>query len=124
VATVRYLVADVDAAVAFYAALGFVLAERWGPPFAVMTHGDLTLWVSGPGTSAARTLPDGSEPRPGGWNRLVLEVPDLDAAVSGLKSKGGRFRSDPISGPGGRQVLCEDPSGNPVELFQPRSEAT
>ena len=123
-ATVRYLVADVDAAVAFYAALGFVLAERRGPPFAVMTHGDLTLWVSGPGTSAARTLPDGSEPRPGGWNRLVLEVPDLDAAIPGLKSKGARFRSEPISGPGGRQVLCEDPSGNPIELFQPRSEAT
>ena len=119
-ATVRYLVKDVDAAIAFYSALGFELADRWGPPFAVMKLGDLPLWVSGPGTSAAKTLPDGSEPRPGGWNRFVIEVPDIDATVSELTSKGGRFRSAPIAGPGGRQVLCEDPSGNPIELFEPR----
>lgn len=84
-ATIRYLVSDVDSAIAFYSALGFVLAERMGPPFAVMKLGDLTLWVSGPGTSAARALPDGSLPKPGG-----------------------------------RQVLCEDPSGNPIELFEAR----
>ena len=119
-ATLRYLVSDVDASIAFYSALGFELVDRWGPPFAVMKRGDLILWVSGPGTSAAKVLPDGSEPRPGGWNRFVLEVPDIDAAMAGLKAKGGRFRSEPIKGPGGRQVLCEDPSGNPIELFEPR----
>jgi len=117
-ATVRYLVRDVDAAVAFYTALGFELVDRWGPPFAVMKKGDLTLWVSGPGTSAAKTLPDGSQPQPGGWNRFVFEVPDIDVAVRDLSVKGGRFRSEPIQGPGGRQVLCEDPSGNPIELFE------
>ena len=117
-ATVRYLVKDVDTAIAFYAALGFVLADRWGPPFAVMKLGDLTLWVSGPGTSAAKVLSDGSQPQSGGWNRFVIEVPNIDAAVSEVRAKGGRFRSDPIQGPGGRQVLCEDPSGNPIELFE------
>ena len=120
VATIRYLVKDVDAAISFYSALGFELADRWGPPFAVMKLGDLTLWVSGPGTSASKTLPDGSEPQPGGWNRFVIGVPDIDVAVSQLSSKGGRFRSEPIQGPGGRQVLCEDPSGNPIELFEAR----
>ena len=119
-ATVRYLVKEVDEAISFYSALGFVLADRWGPPFAVMQLGDLTLWVSGPSTSASKTLPDGSEPEPGGWNRFVIEVPDIDAAIRELSAKGGRFRSEPIAGPGGRQVLCEDPSGNPVELFEAR----
>jgi predicted enzyme related to lactoylglutathione lyase len=119
-ATVRYLVTDVDAAIAFYSAIGFVLADRRGPPFAVMKLGDLTLWVSGPASSAAKALPDGSQPRPGGWNRFVIEVQDIDAAVRDLAGKGGRFRSDPIEGPGGRQVVCEDPSGNPIELFQAR----
>ena len=118
-ATVRYLVNDVDAAIAFYSALGFELADRWGPPFAVMKLGDLTLWVSGPGTSASKPLSDGSKPHPGGWNRLVIEVGDLDATVTELSAKGGRFRSEPIQGPGGRQVLCDDPSGNPIELFEP-----
>ncbi len=117
-ATVRYLVTDVDAAIAFYTALGFVLADRWGPPFAAMKLGDLTLWVSGPGTSASKALPDGSLPKPGGWNRFVVEVPNIDTAVSELAAKGGRFRSEPIQGPGGRQGLCEDPSGNPIELFE------
>lgn len=119
-ATLRYLVDDVDAAVAFYEALGFEMADRWGPPFAVMTLGDLTLWVSGPGTSASKALPDGSTPRPGGWNRFVIEVEDIEASMRGIAARGGRFRSDPIQGPGGRQVLCEDPSGNPVELFEPK----
>jgi predicted enzyme related to lactoylglutathione lyase len=120
VATLRYLVDDVDAAVAFYEALGFEMADRWGPPFAVMTLGDLTLWVSGPGTSASKALPDGSTPRPGGWNRFVIEVEDIEASMRGIAAQGGRFRSDPIQGPGGRQVVCEDPSGNPVELFEPK----
>jgi predicted enzyme related to lactoylglutathione lyase len=120
VATVRYLVKDVDASIAFYSAVGFTLADRRGPPFAIMQLGDLTLWVSGPGTSASRPLADGSQPLPGGWNRFVIEVPDIEAAVRALSAKGGRFRSDPISGPGGRQVLCDDPSGNPIELFEAR----
>ncbi|MCI0330406.1 MAG: VOC family protein [candidate division Zixibacteria bacterium] len=117
-ATVRYLVKDVDSAISFYSALGFELADRPGPPFAVMKKADLTLWVSGPGASASRTLPDGSEPRPGGWNRFVIEVSDIEAAMRELLSKGAHFRSEPIAGPGGRQVLCEDPSGNPIELFE------
>ncbi len=118
-AIVRYLVTDVDASIAFYAVLGFDLADRWGPPFAIIRKGDLDLWISGPGTSASKPLPDGSQPTPGGWNRFVVEVADIDAAMNDLKAKGGRFRSEPIKGPGGRQVLCEDPSGNPIELFEP-----
>ena len=117
-ATVRYLVQDVDAALAFYEALGFALTERWGPPFAMLARGDLSLWLSGPGTSAARPLPDGSVPQPGGWNRMVIEVADLDAALAALRQTGAHSRSEPVAGPGGRQVLVEDPSGNPIELFQ------
>lgn len=117
-ATVRYLVKDVDAAIPFYSTLGFELVDRWGPPFAVMKLADLTLWVSGPGTSASKPLPGGLIPQSGGWNRFVIEVADIDAAVKEVSAKGGRFRSEPIQGPGGRQVLCEDPSGNPIELFE------
>lgn len=117
-ATVRYLVEDVDAALPFYLALGFREVKRMGPPFAILARGDLTLWISGPASSAARTLPDGSIPRPGGWNRLVIEVDDLDATIARLKATGTRFRSDPITGPGGRQVLALDPS---VELFEART---
>ena len=117
-ATVRYLVHDVDAALAFYEALGFALTERWGPPFAMLARGDLSLWLSGPGTSAARPLPDGSVPQPGGWNRVVIKVIDLDAALAAVRQTGAHCRSEPIAGPGGRQVLVEDPSGNPIELFQ------
>lgn len=120
-AVVRYLVHDVDAALPFYRALGFRLSERWGPPFAIVKRKSLALWLSGPGTSARRKLKDGSTPEPGGWNRLVLEVPDLDATVAALKAAGARFRGRPIQGPGGRQVLVEDPSGNPIELFEPRA---
>lgn len=117
-ATVRYLVRDVDAALAFYQALGFALTERWGPPFAMLARGDLSLWLSGPGTSAARPLPDGSVPQPGGWNRLVIKVNDLQASLAALGAIGARCRSEPVAGPGGRQVLVDDPSGNPIELFQ------
>ena len=118
-ATLRYLVTDVDDAIAFYTGhLGFELAERMGPPFAMVRRGDLTLWLSGPGTSAARPMPDGRVPEPGGWNRLVIEVDDIEAAVAQLKSAGTTFRNDVLSGPGGKQVLVEDPAGNPVELFQ------
>ena len=120
-ATVRYLVRDVDAALPFYEALGFAVTERWGPPFVMLARRDLSLWLSGPGTSASRPLPDGSVPRPGGWNRLVIEVDDLTAAMSALRESGARFRSEPVSGPGGQQVLVEDPSGNPIELFEAKA---
>ena len=121
-ATIRYLVDDVDAALPFYAALGFAEDERWGPPFAMVERGDLTLWLSGPDSSARRALPDGSVPAPGGWNRLVIEVDDLAAATAAIRPTGARFRSEPVKGPGGTQVLVEDPSGNPVELFEARGD--
>jgi len=117
-ATVRYLVRDVDSALPFYEALGFSVEERWGPPFVMLSLGDLTLWLSGPGTSASRALSDGSVPQPGGWNRLVIEVPSIEAAMASLRHVGARFRSEPVQGPGGTQVLVEDPSGNPIELFE------
>ena len=118
-AIVRYIVDDVDAALAFYGALGFSLAERWGPPFAIVKRDDLTLWLSGPGTSARKPMADGALPAPGGWNRLVIDVADLDETMSKLGADGIRFRGAPVAGPGGRQLLAEDPSGNPIELFEP-----
>jgi catechol 2,3-dioxygenase-like lactoylglutathione lyase family enzyme len=118
-AIVRYLVHDVDAAVEFYALLGFALEARWGPPFAIVKRADLQLWVSGPGTSASRPLQDGSQPAPGGWNRLVVECTELPQTMAALRAAGVHFRSEPITGPGGTQVLLDDPSGNAVELFQP-----
>lgn len=117
-AIVRYLVNNVDAALPFYLALGFAEIERWGPPFVIVQREDLQLWLSGPGTSASKPLPDGSIPSPGGWNRLVIQVEDLDSAVASLKNIGTTFRSEPVAGPGGRQVLVNDPSGNPIELFE------
>lgn len=120
---IRYLVNDVDAAIGFYKLLGFKLAERWGPPFAVVKKGTLSLWLSGAGTSARKTLKSGATPEPGGWNRLVLPVKDIGALVAKLEAQGVRFRAKPIKGPGGQQALVEDPSGNPIELFQPRDEA-
>jgi catechol 2,3-dioxygenase-like lactoylglutathione lyase family enzyme len=119
VAVIRYLVNDVDVALEFYIdMLGFELVEKWGPPFAMVKRDDLTLWLSGPGSSASRPLTDGSKPAPGGWNRLVLETDDLASLVEKLKRSGARLRSDIVSGPGGKQVLVDDPSGNPVELFE------
>ena len=116
---IRYLVSDVDAAVAFYVnTLGFALVEKWGPPFAMVKRDDLTLWLSGPGSSASRPLADGSKPLPGGWNRLVLETDDLVSLVEKVRQSGARFRSEIVSGPGGRQILVNDPSGNPIELFE------
>ena len=118
-AVIRYLVNDVDVAVAFYLdILGFELVEKWGPPFAIVKRGDLTLWLSGPGSSASRPLANGSKPLPGGWNRLVLETDDLVSLVQKLTQSGARFRSEIVSGPGGKQVLVDDPSGNPIELFE------
>jgi catechol 2,3-dioxygenase-like lactoylglutathione lyase family enzyme len=117
-ATVRYLVRSVDESLPFYLALGFEIIERWGPPFVILKREDLLLWLSGPSTSASKPLTDGSIPEPGGWNRLVLPVDDLEASMASLRSAGARFRSEPVEGPGGRQVLVEDPSGNPIELFE------
>ena len=118
-AVIRYLVSNVDAAVEFYTGmLDFALVEKWGPPFAIVERGDLTLWLSGPVSSAARPLPDGSKPVPGGWNRLVLETDDLISLVAKLTQAGAHFRSDIVSGPGGKQVLVDDPSGNAIELFE------
>lgn len=116
--TVRYLVHDVDAVLPFYEALGFRQADRWGSPFAILERQGLALWLSGPGTSAARPMPDGAKPVPGGWSRIVIEVDDLDATIGRLRATGARFRNEPVDGPGGRQVLAEDPSCNPVELFE------
>jgi len=119
VAVVRYLVSDVDIAVEFYInMLGFDLVERWGPPFAMVKRDDLTLWLSGPGSSASRSLNDGSNPAPGGWNRLVLETDNLVTLVAKLRSSGAHFRGEIVSGPGGKQILVQDPSGNPIELFE------
>lgn len=119
-ATIRYLVRSVDAAVTFYTAhLGFELERRMGPPFAIVRRGDLRVWLSGPESSAARPMPDGRRPEPGGWNRLVIEVADLQTTVQQLKLSGVIFRNEILSGPGGKQILLEDPSGNPIELFQP-----
>lgn len=116
---VRYIVEDVDAALDFYTRhLGFVLVERPGP-IAIVERDGLRLWLAGPGTSARRPMPDGRAPEPGGWNRLVIEVGDIEAMVAALRAEGARFRNEVISGPGGRQILVDDPSGNPVEIFQP-----
>ncbi len=119
----RYIVDDVDASLLFYRALGFKLADRWGPPFAVMKGHGLSLWLSGPGTSARKKLKSGEVPEPGGWNRLVIPVKDLAATVEKLQGPGVKFRATPIKGPGGQQALIEDPSGNPVEIFQPKAES-
>ena len=124
-AAVRYLVADVDRAVAFYVEhLGFTPVEQMGAAFAQVRRGDLTLWLSGPTSSAARPMPDGRQPVAGGWNRFVLEVDDLATRVEAMRDAGVTFRNAIVTGPGGKQILVEDPSGNPVELFEPtRPEA-
>jgi catechol 2,3-dioxygenase-like lactoylglutathione lyase family enzyme len=120
VATVRYLVHDVDASVAFYTQhLGFELRQQFAPAIAIVARGDLTLWLAGPTASAARPMPDGRRPEPGGWNRFVIEVAELARFVEELERDGVTFRNDIVTGPGGRQILCEDPSGNVVELFEP-----
>jgi catechol 2,3-dioxygenase-like lactoylglutathione lyase family enzyme len=120
-AVVRYLVGNVDEALVFYTdRLGFELEQRMGPAFAIVARDGLELWLSGPQTSAAQPMPDGREPEPGGWNRLVLTVDDLEATVAGLRDAGATFRNEIVTGPGGKQVLVEDPAGNVVELFEPR----
>ena len=120
-ATVRYIVGDVDRAVAFYTGpLGFTLDQQMGAAFASVSRDDLTVWLSGPASSASRPMPDGRQPVPGGWNRLVLEVHDLAALVSDLRAAGLGFRNDVVTGPGGQQILVDDPDGNPIELFEGR----
>ncbi|PKB80504.1 MAG: glyoxalase [SAR202 cluster bacterium Io17-Chloro-G9] len=118
-ATVRYFVSDVDEAIAFYTQqLGFSLEQNFGP-FAIVSKDDLSIWLSDPRTSAARPMTDGSIPESGGWNRLVIQVDDLASLVEKLRGEGVHFRNEIISGPGGKQILAEDPAGNPIELQQP-----
>ena len=118
---VRYMVDDVDAAVAFYTThIGFSLLSNAAPAFADVIRGNLRLLLSGPTSSAGRPMPDGRTPAPGGWNRIHLIVEDIAAEVERLRAAGVEFRNNVVKGPGGSQILLEDPSGNPVELFQPR----
>lgn len=119
-ANVRYLVDDVQAAIDFYTKhLGFEVRTNYAPAFADVTRGHLRLLLSGPTSSAGRPMPDGARPGPGGWNRIHLLTDDLDAEVERLRGEGVRFRNDVVAGPGGRQILLQDPAGNLVELFQP-----
>jgi catechol 2,3-dioxygenase-like lactoylglutathione lyase family enzyme len=125
--SVRYIVYDVDEAIAFYRdQLGFTEVMHPAPTFAMLARGDLRLVLSAPGggPGGGAAMPDGTIPTPGGWNRFSLEVPDLVAAVEALRASGAHFRNDIVSGVGGKQILIEDPSGNLVELFEPsRDEA-
>ena len=118
-ATIRYLVGDVERSVAFYTTnLGFRLDQNMAPAFARVSQRDLTLWLAGPQSSAARPMPDGRRPEPGGWNRFVIELEDIETRVEQMKSAGLRFRNEVVKGPGGKQILLEDPDGNVVELFE------
>jgi catechol 2,3-dioxygenase-like lactoylglutathione lyase family enzyme len=119
-ATFRYLVNDLEPSIQFYTQhLGFELVEQMGSALAIVSNGDLNLWLSGPQTSAARPMPDGRKPEAGGWNRFVIQVDDIESLVNSMKHAGVSFRNNVITGPGGKQILAEDPSGNPIEIFQP-----
>jgi catechol 2,3-dioxygenase-like lactoylglutathione lyase family enzyme len=122
--SVRYITDDVDAAVDFYAGrLGFNVEMRPGPGFAMLSRGDLRLLLNAPGAGGAgQPMPDGRRPEPGGWNRIQIEVPNLEREVEALREAGASFRSDIVAGQGGSQILLEDPSGNPIELFQPAGD--
>jgi catechol 2,3-dioxygenase-like lactoylglutathione lyase family enzyme len=118
--SVRYMVDDVDQAVDFYIRhFGFELGRDASPAFADVVRGDLRLLLAGPTSSAGRPMPDGRKPGPGGWNRIHFVVDDIESEVQRLRSAGLSFRNDIVSGPGGQQILVDDPSGNPIELFQP-----
>ena len=118
---VRYMVDDVEQAIAFYTThLGFEVLSNQAPAFADVLRGNLRLLLSGPSSSAGRPMPDGRQPEPGGWNRIHLIVDDLASEVERLRASGLSFRNDIVKGPGGAQILLDDPSGNPIELFQPR----
>ena len=119
---VRYIVHDVDAAIDFYTELlGFKLEMHPAPPFAMLSRGDLRLVLSAPNPmgGGGQSMPDGTKPQPGGWNRFAIEVDDLPAMVEALRREGVHFRNDIVTGVGGKQIILDDPSGNPVELFQP-----
>ena len=119
---VRYMVDDVQVAIGFYTSyLGFTLRSSAAPAFADVTRGNLRLLLAGPASSAGRAMPDGRKPGPGGWNRIHLIVPDIDGEVDRLRADGVSFRNDIVTGPGGKQILIEDPAGNVVELFEPAS---
>ena len=122
IVNVRYMVNDVDKAIAFYTKdLDFELLTNASPAFADVRRGNLRLLLSGPASSAGRPMPDGAKPGPGGWNRIHFIVEDIDGDVGRLRQTGASFRNDIVSGPGGKQILLQDPSGNVVELFQPAS---
>jgi catechol 2,3-dioxygenase-like lactoylglutathione lyase family enzyme len=117
---VRYLVDDVEASIAFYTTnFGFTVLSNMAPAFADVVRGNLRLLLSGPKSSAARPMPDGRQPEPGGWNRIHLIVDDIHAEVERLNAADVTFRNEVIEGPGGQQIVLDDPSGNPIELFQP-----
>ena len=120
-ARVSYIVDDVEEAVAFYTSnLGFEVKRNFAPAIAILMHGNLTLLVSGPKASASKPMLDGTTPCPaGGWNRILLDFDDLESVVAKLKANGVKFRNEILDGVGGRQIICEDPSGNVVELTQP-----
>jgi catechol 2,3-dioxygenase-like lactoylglutathione lyase family enzyme len=120
-ATVRYLVSDVRRALEFYVdTLGFETNQEMLPAFASVRKGDLELWLAGPASSAARSMPDGRQPVAGGWNRFVIETDDLADLIDRLRASGATLRNDTVSGPGGKQILVDDPDGNPIELFEAR----
>jgi catechol 2,3-dioxygenase-like lactoylglutathione lyase family enzyme len=120
IVNVRYMVDDVDKSIAFYTELlDFELLTNAPPAFADVKRGNLRLLLAGPASSAGRPMPDGARPGPGGWNRIHLIVDDVDAEVARLREAGAKFRNDVVQGPGGKQILLQDPSGNVVELFQP-----
>jgi catechol 2,3-dioxygenase-like lactoylglutathione lyase family enzyme len=120
IVNVRYMVDDVDESIAFYTKLlGFELLTSAAPAFADVKRGNLRLLLAGPTSSAGRPMPDGTKPGPGGWNRIHFLVDDIDEEVAQLRDAGARFRNDIVEGPGGKQILLQDPSGNVVELFQP-----
>lgn len=122
--SVRYIVDDVEAAVDFYTRhFGFVVNTSFPPAFADVMRGNLRLLLSGPKSSAGRPMSDGVRPEPGGWNRIHLITDELDGEIDRLKAEGVQFRNDVVSGPGGRQVLAQDPAGNLIELFQPAAQA-
>ena len=121
--SVRYMVDDVEESIRFYTShLGFEVVSDFAPAFAEVVRGNLRLLLSGPTSSAGRPMPDGREPGPGGWNRIHFIVDDIEAEVARLRAAGLPFRNDVVTGPGGKQILVDDPSGNPIELFQPADQ--
>ncbi len=121
--TVRYIVNDVETAIQFYTQhLGFEVKQHPAPGFAILSHGDLQLLLNQPGAGGAgQAMPDGRRPAPGGWNRIQIQIEDLSDRVEVLRRSGARFRNDIVAGQGGKQILLEDPAGNPIELFEPAS---